>query len=69
MQLKSNVFCIGLILFIISHSPCLAQESWRFKQIYESERLTVYPFLLMATGDVNGNKIKEIVVADFGRFG
>lgn len=59
-----------LIIFIcFSFQTTFAQNLWDFKLSYETQRLTESPFFLIASGDVNKNGQKELVVTDFGRFG
>lgn len=65
--MKFIIFCFLLSQILLT--PCYAKEPWEFKLTHETNQLTNRPFFLMTTGDVNKNGIKELIVADFGKYG
>lgn len=73
MSMKLKVANLILILislfFIIDFDTCLANETWKFRSTWESKQLIESPFFLITAADLNKNGLKEIIVADFGRFG
>jgi hypothetical protein len=66
----SKVICL-VVFFVLSLSLfCFADEQiWKFNLIWESKPLTNFPFALSATGDLDHNGVKELIIADFGYFG
>lgn len=66
-----RIYLLTLVALLAwSYSPlCLAQQTWNLKRTYETQPLISSPFFLFAVGDLNENGKKELVVADFGKYG
>jgi len=62
-----QIFILSVIILI--PLTCYSNEQWTFKMTHESKRLVDSPFFLIASSDMNKNGIRELVVADFGRYG
>lgn len=63
------IYFLVLLFIVIFFTPCFALDAWNFKRTYESKKLIDSPFFLNTAADVDKNGTKELVVADFGRFG
>lgn len=62
----------ALLYFLITcltPQVCIGQDAWQFKRVYESQNFTNGRYFLFTTADLNQNGMKELIFANFGRFG
>lgn len=69
MSVRFKTLYLVITFFALLLCTSWAQVGWEFNKRYETQALIKTPFFLNAVADLNKNGKKELIVADFGKYG